>query len=135
MRHGSAVRHIRNLTALLLASALVMSGPVLAAAGKADNNPSAKKVAKKSTAKKAVSKSSPKTAKKPGQSAAKKITYVDHVRPILRQKCFSCHNLDKKSGGLDMMSYTNLMQGGGSGEVVDPGDPDGSYLFLLVTHQ
>ena len=27
------------------------------------------------------------------------------------------------------------MQGGGSGEVVEPGDPDGSSLWLLVTHK
>ena len=64
-----------------------------------------------------------------------KITYDDHVRPILQQKCFSCHNPDKKSGDLDLTNYINLMQGGGSGEVVEPGDAGASYLYLLITHE
>ena len=64
-----------------------------------------------------------------------KITYEEHVQPILRQKCFSCHNPDKKSGDLDMTNYTNLMQGGGSGAVIEPGDSSSSYLYGLVTHQ
>ena len=35
-----------------------------------------------------------------------KVTYADDVLPILRQKCFSCHNADKKSGDLDLTNYT-----------------------------
>ncbi len=63
-----------------------------------------------------------------------KVTYDDHVKPVFRQKCFSCHNPDKKSGDLDLTSYTNLMQGGGSGTVIEPGDSNGSYLYQLITH-
>jgi hypothetical protein len=63
-----------------------------------------------------------------------KITYDDHVKPLLKQKCFSCHNPDKKSGDLDLTNYTNLMQGGGSGSVIEPGDASGSYLYALITH-
>ncbi|MAV34056.1 MAG: hypothetical protein CMJ59_01235 [Planctomycetaceae bacterium] len=64
-----------------------------------------------------------------------KITYDDDVVPILRQKCFSCHNADKKSGDLDMTNYTNLMLGGGSGTVIEPGDSGSSYLYGLVSHE
>jgi WD40 repeat protein len=64
-----------------------------------------------------------------------KITYDEHIVPILRTKCFSCHNADKKKGDLDMTNYTNLMLGGGSGEVVEPGDSSNSYLYSLVTHE
>ena len=64
-----------------------------------------------------------------------KITYEEHLVPILRTKCFSCHNADKKKGDLDMTNYTNLMLGGGSGEVVEPGDSASSYLYALVSHQ
>ncbi|MEO8497169.1 MAG: c-type cytochrome domain-containing protein, partial [Planctomycetota bacterium] len=46
------------------------------------------------------------------------ITYADDVQPLLRAKCFSCHNPDKKSGDLDLTNYGSLMTGGGSGEVV-----------------
>lgn len=69
-----------------------------------------------------------------GQEKAKKVTYDDQVQAIFRQKCFSCHNPDKKSSGLDLSTYTNLMQGGSSGDVIEPGSADDSYLFMLVTH-
>lgn len=64
-----------------------------------------------------------------------KTTYDDHVKPILRQKCFACHNPDKKSGDLDLTNYTSLMAGGGSGAVIQAGDPGGSYLYMLITHE
>ena len=63
------------------------------------------------------------------------VTYEDDVMPILRQKCFSCHNADKKSGDLDMSSYGNLMLGGGSGVVIEAGDSSASYLYSLITHE
>ena len=47
-----------------------------------------------------------------------KVTYDEHIKPLLQQKCFSCHNADKKKGDLDMTNYTNLMLGGGSGEEI-----------------
>lgn len=67
--------------------------------------------------------------------AVKKITYQEHVQPILRDKCFSCHDADKVKGGLDVTTYTKLMEGGGSGVVVKPGDAEGSRLYALVVHK
>jgi hypothetical protein len=67
--------------------------------------------------------------------APAKITYDDHVLPILREKCFACHSQDKKRGGLSLSNYTGLMTGGGSGEVIKPGDLEGSLLYKLITHQ
>jgi hypothetical protein len=64
-----------------------------------------------------------------------KVTYEDDVMPILKQKCFSCHNADKKEGDLDMTNYGNLMLGGGSGEVIEPGASSESTLYSLITHQ
>jgi hypothetical protein len=63
-----------------------------------------------------------------------KITYQDHVQPIFRQHCGSCHSTDKKTADLDVLNYTSLMQGGASGAVIEPGDADNSYLYMLVTH-
>lgn len=60
---------------------------------------------------------------------AEKLTYDDHVRPVLENKCFSCHNPDKKKGGLDLTSYAALLAGGGGGAVVDAGNPAGSRLW------
>lgn len=64
-----------------------------------------------------------------------KVTYVDHVLPILRVKCFACHNPDKKSGSLDLTNYSAMKTGGSSGDVIEAGDPDSSYLWLLVNHE
>ncbi|HEV3144284.1 MAG TPA: c-type cytochrome domain-containing protein [Gemmataceae bacterium] len=64
---------------------------------------------------------------------ANKITYQDHILPILREKCLSCHDGDKVKGGLDATTHRSLMEGGSSGVVVKPGDPDGSRLFQLIS--
>lgn len=69
------------------------------------------------------------------QAADEKINYTDHVRPIFRDKCFSCHNTNKKSANLDLSSYTSLMQGGASGEVISPGSAEDSYLYMLIAHE
>ncbi|MCR9199847.1 MAG: hypothetical protein NXI04_14525 [Planctomycetaceae bacterium] len=67
-------------------------------------------------------------------AADEKINFEDHVKPIFRAKCASCHNTNKKTADLDLSNYTALMQGGGSGPSIEPGDPEGSYLYLLITH-
>lgn len=69
------------------------------------------------------------------QAADEKITYADHVQPIFRAKCFACHNPDKKSGGLDLTNFTAMKEGGSSGDVIEAGDADSSYLWLLVNHE
>jgi hypothetical protein len=66
---------------------------------------------------------------------AAKVTFDEHVLPILRDQCVACHNPDKTRGGLVVGTYTAIMAGGSSGEVVKPGDPDGSRLFLLAAHK
>ena len=58
-----------------------------------------------------------------------KLTYDDHIRPLLENKCFSCHNPDTKKGGLELTSYAGLMNGGSGGAVVDAGNPSGSRLW------
>lgn len=64
-----------------------------------------------------------------------KVTYVDHVLPIFRAKCLSCHNADKKSGGLDLASFSAVMAGGGSGEILDPGNSGASILWKVINHE
>jgi Planctomycete cytochrome C/WD domain, G-beta repeat len=68
-------------------------------------------------------------------SAQQKITYEQNVLPLLRDKCLTCHNSDKAKGGLDASTYSKLMEGGSSGEVVKAGDAEGSRLFLLASHK
>ena len=67
-------------------------------------------------------------------SAADKVTYEDHVLPILRNKCLKCHNADKMKADLDISTYAALMNGSGNGEIVSGGDPDSSLLYQVITH-
>ncbi|MCH8963849.1 MAG: hypothetical protein IIB58_02725 [Planctomycetes bacterium] len=63
------------------------------------------------------------------------LNYQDHIKPILIEKCASCHNPDRARSGLIVDSFTTLMQGGSSGQVIAPGDPGGSRLWRLVDRQ
>src|SRR3954469_13030660 len=71
----------------------------------------------------------------PGSSvlAQEKVTYQDHVLPVFRNTCLNCHNPEKKKAGLDLSSYQGVMNGSENGKVIEPGDPDGSLLFRLVS--
>ena len=55
------------------------------------------------------------------------------VRPILQQKCVSCHNQDKQKGGLMLTSWEEIALGGENGAVILSGQPEESELFKRVT--
>ncbi|MEQ8846846.1 c-type cytochrome domain-containing protein [Botrimarina sp.] len=64
---------------------------------------------------------------------AEKVTFDDHVRPILREHCAGCHNQDDAASDLALDNYDGALAGGAGGESLAPGDPDGSRLWLLIT--
>jgi len=59
--------------------------------------------------------------------------YLDVIGPLFARKCTSCHNEDKRRGGLSLLSYASMRKGGESGEVIKPGNPNGSELYRRVT--
>lgn len=61
------------------------------------------------------------------------VNFAEHVAPILKQHCAKCHNEDNRKSGFAVTSFALLMEGGSSGSVVTPGDPDGSRLLRLIT--
>jgi len=69
------------------------------------------------------------------EAPAVKINYEEHIKPILREHCFLCHNQNDAKSDLSLDSYGAAIRGGASGAVVVPGDPDGSRLYQLITHQ
>jgi WD40 repeat protein len=71
---------------------------------------------------------------KPADPAAAKVTYEEHVRPIFREHCFTCHGQDNIKGGLSLMTFSKTTEGGSSGEVIFAGEPDSSRLWALVSH-
>ena len=64
----------------------------------------------------------------------KKVTYQEALG-VFRARCMPCHNGDQKKGGLVLDTYLGVMQGGGSGEVIEPGDASASTLYLLAAHE
>jgi mono/diheme cytochrome c family protein/cytochrome c553 len=56
------------------------------------------------------------------------------VRPVLTERCFSCHGAeaDRIKGGLRLDTPEGLWKGGDSGKSIVPGDPDRSLLIQAV---
>src|SRR5262249_13925687 len=54
------------------------------------------------------------------------------IRPVLAERCFSCHT-SSKLGGLQMDSRDGLLKGGKSGPAIVPGKPGESLLIKAVT--
>lgn len=57
------------------------------------------------------------------------IVYNDLVRPMLQNKCYSCHGTNKQKGGLRMDDTLSLMEGGKDGIVIEPHDADESEMI------
>ena len=51
---------------------------------------------------------------------------------LLKTECFTCHNQEKKKGGLVLTSRTRLLEGSDDGAVVVPGKPDSSLLAKVL---
>src|SRR5437870_2414041 len=66
--------------------------------------------------------------------AQDKITYQDHILPLVEANCSKCHNADKKKADLELTSYQGILKGSGSGPVVLSGSADGSKLWKALTH-
>jgi uncharacterized membrane protein len=55
--------------------------------------------------------------------------YEAIVQPILSQKCYSCHNTEKRKGGLRLDDSTWIAKGGEHGAALKPGVPLQSEIF------
>ncbi|MBI4905491.1 MAG: hypothetical protein HY820_17800 [Acidobacteria bacterium] len=63
------------------------------------------------------------------------ITYDTHVKPVLARRCLPCHSAGEMRSGLNVESFNGILKGGGSGDVVKPGRPTTSILYLAVAHE
>ncbi len=59
------------------------------------------------------------------------------VRPLLTKHCFECHSAqsEKAKGGLMLDTKEAWQSGGDSGEVIEPGNPNGSLLIESVRYK
>jgi hypothetical protein len=60
--------------------------------------------------------------------------FEKHVRPILVEKCLSCHAGEKSKGGLKLDTRQAILNGGQNGAVVTPGKAMSSRLIEAVRH-
>jgi hypothetical protein len=68
----------------------------------------------------------------PKPKGTEKVSFTRDIAPFVANLCGNCHSAQRKSGGLSLVSYFDMMQGGDSGEVIIPGDKEKSRLFRLV---
>lgn len=55
--------------------------------------------------------------------------FAEHVAPVLKERCLSCHNAEQGKGGLRLHTAEALL----AGEVVSAGNPQSSALFQRIT--
>lgn len=64
--------------------------------------------------------------------AAAEPDFERDIAPLLVQHCLDCHQVNKRSGGLDLSNGAALLRGGESGPAIVPGKPTESALIERV---
>ena len=67
----------------------------------------------------------------PTQSEA--VDYLREIKPVLAERCQSCHGSLKQKGGLRLDTAARLLEGGADGAVIVAGRPDESPLLERLT--
>src|SRR3954470_13481807 len=82
----------------------------------------------------AEKKAAPAEKKAGGAPAAKSLSFMRDVAPILVENCIACHNPRKSESKYVMTTFAQLAKGGQLGEdiILEPGDPEASYLVELI---
>ncbi len=71
----------------------------------------------------------------PAQPDAREVRFFEQsIRPLLAEKCYSCHGPAKQKGGLRLDSLEAILKGGESGPALVPGKPDESLLVEAVNY-
>jgi Protein of unknown function (DUF1549)/Protein of unknown function (DUF1553)/Planctomycete cytochrome C len=73
----------------------------------------------------------PRAAQRP--PAAPTVDYQRDVHPILAARCLTCHSQEKRSGGLSLATYADVLEGGRSGAAIRPGTGAASLLVQRIT--
>lgn len=68
-----------------------------------------------------------------GTSAFADDDFENHVRPLLIDKCQSCHG-EKAKGGLRLNSREAMLKGGDSGPALEPGRPERSLIVKAIEY-
>lgn len=68
----------------------------------------------------------------PRSKGTEQVKFTTDIAPWFTTLCLNCHSANRKSGGLSLESYYDMLKGGDSGPVIVPGDMENSRLFRLV---
>jgi mono/diheme cytochrome c family protein len=60
--------------------------------------------------------------------------FEKRVRPVLVERCLSCHGPDKAKGDLRLDTRDAMLKGGASGPAIVPGQPKDSRLVAAIRH-
>ena len=70
----------------------------------------------------------------PDSAVAREVSYYKEIRPLFQTHCLGCHQPAKQSGQYEMTQFSQLLQGGESGDAaVVAGKPDESGLIDQIT--
>src|SRR5215472_10936002 len=61
-----------------------------------------------------------------------KVDFDRQVHPLLAARCGMCHSAEKRSGGLSLATYGDVLEGGRSGAAIRPGSGATSLLMRRV---
>lgn len=60
------------------------------------------------------------------------LTYQKDILPIFEEYCGECHGAEDPEENLELTRYRPAMVGSQNGPVIEPGDPDASYLVEQI---
>ncbi|MCH2401879.1 MAG: DUF1549 domain-containing protein, partial [Pirellulales bacterium] len=60
------------------------------------------------------------------------VDYLKDIKPLLKSRCYACHGGLKQESSLRLDTASLALQGGDSGAVIAPGDPEASLLLQKV---
>ena len=63
------------------------------------------------------------------------VSFVNDVAPFMVNICGQCHMGNNIRGEFNITTFEGVMKGGESGQVIEPGDPDGSQLWRMVSNK
>lgn len=72
-------------------------------------------------------------AQQPLSSQPATVDFDRDVHTIIANRCLTCHSAEKRSGGLSLATYADVLDGGRSGAVVRPGNSAGSLIIHRIT--
>jgi len=63
------------------------------------------------------------------------VDYAGQIKPILRERCFTCHGALKQKGHLRLDTVADMLNGGDSGPVIDRQSAEDSELLVRISDE